>query len=167
MNASKLQTASMEGQKIHCMMGCDTCYWNHWWMKMTTERKDVILHRLFSKRLGRNQKEQFLLWPGCLGRRVAAWRFDAISMKTFVMTVAALQYRLVNCCLLNTEFLDGVKLFCQLLCLSLHATCMSPDDTVHMLNKIFINDINVWRKQVENFSVATAILPKKNVTQPD
>ena len=28
MNASKLQTASMEGQKIHCMMGCDTFYWN-------------------------------------------------------------------------------------------------------------------------------------------
>lgn len=28
MNASSLQTASMEGQKIHCMMDCHIFYWN-------------------------------------------------------------------------------------------------------------------------------------------
>ena len=135
-----------------------------------------------TNRLGSNQKKQFLLWPGCLCRRVAAWGFDAISMKTFVMTVAALQYKLVNCCLLNTEFLDAVKLlgswsascymqdsmdlFSHMFVWITHL-CLSPDDTVHMFNKIFINDIKMWTKQVENFPVATTILPKQNVTQPD
>ena len=42
-------------------------------------------------RLGNNQKEQFLLWPGALGTTVAACRLDAIARRTLVMTVAALQ----------------------------------------------------------------------------
>ena len=61
-------------------------------------------------------------------------------MKTFSLTVAALQYRLVNCCLLNTEFFDGVKLPHQLLCLSLHAKI--PFLTKKNAN---LNSIKNWR----------------------
>ena len=41
-------------------------------------------------RLGNNQKEKFLLWPGALGTTVAACGLGAIARRTSVMTVAAL-----------------------------------------------------------------------------
>lgn len=65
---------------------------------------------------------------------VLALTFADISMETLVITVAALQYRLVSCCLLNTEFLDSVKLLCQLICISHTVDPCLDDDCLHSIS---------------------------------
>lgn len=132
------------------------------WMEVITKRKDVVLYRLLSKQIGKYPERTIpslagLSWQdGCC---MSIWSNvktnigdDCGCLAVQAGQLLSAKHRVLWWCeaaspvtLPLTGCKDAVNCFLHLFVWITHL-CLSPDDTMDMLNKILIHHIQVWRK---------------------